>query len=207
MSKRKICCNVNCDRCEEKLFIDITIDTSAGNQDWSRLDGQSVCHVCYARYCRKGTFDRIRNKPLLSDERRCTYVGCKSPELDFGFYQISDGKTTGGQDWSSVTGNVLCTLCYNRFKTRGTLKKYMVNAADAKRCVYNECTKPLQSKHFFLISEKKTAGGQDWSSLTGSVLCHACHSRFCKRGTLKRSKKRERVDSDDDDGEVAESCN
>ena len=62
--------------------------------------------------------------------------------------------------------------------------------ATRKRCTYAGCEKPDNSRCFYNVDEGKTAGGQDWSSLVGHVLCHACYQRFNRSGTLERSTRR-----------------
>jgi hypothetical protein len=123
---------------------------------------------------------------------RCTYTGCERPEESCHFYEIAEGKTSGGQDWSSIAGSVLCNTCYSKFQKSGTLERSRNKplAASARRCTYAGCERPEKSCQFHQISEDSTAGGQDWSSLTGSVLCEACYSRFRKRGTLEMSSNR-----------------
>ena len=84
-----------------------------------------LCESCYRRFCKGGTLEwsSRKNKPLAAFARLCTYVGCERPEESRQFYQISEGKTTGGQDWMSLTGSVLCHNCYKRFRDRGTLER------------------------------------------------------------------------------------
>jgi hypothetical protein len=83
-----------------------------------------LCQACYTRFYRRGTLERAKfqSKPLTGSARRCTYDHCDDPTNSSKFYQIEEGKTAGGQDWSSVVGSVLCSACYNRFRKRGTLE-------------------------------------------------------------------------------------
>jgi hypothetical protein len=62
-------------------------------------------------------------------------------------------------------------------------------SAQKKRCTYGGCERPEESCKFVQIREGSTLGGQDWSSLAGSVLCGACYERFKRSGTLERSLK------------------
>ena len=121
--------------------------------------------------------------------KRCSYLKCERPTDSSQFYQIEEGKTSGGQDWSSIAGSVLCQACYLRFYRRGTLERAEDKplAGSARRCTYDHCDSPTHSSCFFHIEEGKTSGGQDWSSVAGSVLCKACYNRFYKRGTLEPS--------------------
>ena len=133
---------------------------------------------------------RIKLHPQLG-ARRCTYEHCDSQaDSNSQFFQIEEGKTTGGQDWSSLVGSVLCNACYSRFRDRGTLERAQIQnkplTGSARRCTYEHCDSPADSSSFHQIGEGSTAGGQDWSSLVGSVLCRACYERFWNRGTLER---------------------
>ena len=61
----------------------------------------------------------------------------------------------------------------------------VLQAASAMHCSYEHCDSPEESSQFFqFIGEGRTAGGQDWSSLVGSVLCHACYKQFRRSGSL-----------------------
>ena len=55
--------------------------------------------------------------------KRCTYEHCSNPHKSSKFYQIQEGKSTWGQDWTSVVGQVLCNACYQRFERAGTLER------------------------------------------------------------------------------------
>ena len=162
-----------------------------------------LCNACYERFRIKGTLGKSRNKPLAASvrlkrpinkplaasARRCTYADCVRPDESSQFHQISEGKTAGQEDWSSLVGSVLCHACYERFRSKGTLwmSRNKPLAASARRCSYTDCERPDEGRNFFQISEGKTTGGQDWSSLVGSVLCHACYERFRNKGTLEKS--------------------
>ena len=54
-----------------------------------------------------------------------------------------------------------------------------------ERCLFAGCTSPDESCRFHRISMKTKAGGQDWSSLVGTVLCNSCKIRFANTGTLE----------------------
>jgi hypothetical protein len=47
-----------------------------------------------------------------------------------------------------------------------------------------------RTSHFYPIDEGTKAGGQDWSPLVGTTLCHACYNRFRNGGKLERSTNR-----------------
>jgi hypothetical protein len=192
MSKRKTCCNAQCDEVEERRFIDITMDTMAGQRDWAQFSGESMCYSCYARYLKRGTLERVRNRSLQPDEMCCSYVNCGSPEKSSKFFQITNSTIAGGQDWSSLKGSVLCLNCWCSFKRRGTLERYMNKplAASARCCTYSGCLNPSNSRQFLQISSGKNTRGWDWSSITGSVLCNTCYTRFVRTGTLEKTIKR-----------------
>jgi hypothetical protein len=110
------------------------------------------------------------------------------PEESSKFTQIRQGCTSGGQDWSSLAGSVLCEACYSRFRKSGALQGQSL-AASARRCTHAGCKRPEESRIFTQIRQGCTAGGQDWSSLAGSVLCEACYLRFMTKGTLDRQQR------------------
>lgn len=131
--------------------------------------------------------------PLLRmddvSSKRCSYWGCDKRDQSCHFYTIESRTRAGGQDWSALVGSVLCHACYNRYRNSGTLER-MTNKplpAFARRCTYPACDRPDRSSHFYTIEEGKKAGGQDWTSVVGSVLCHACYKQFLQRGTLDRT--------------------
>ena len=189
------CTNSGCDSpTDSSQFLQIEEGKTTGGQDWSSLAGSVLCHACYSRFRDRGALERAQNKPLVGSARRCTSDHCDSPTDSKNFYQIEEGKTTGGQDWSSVVGSLLCEACYNRFRKRGTLErnKNKPLTGSARRCTSDHCDSPTDSSKFYQIEEGKTTGGQDWSSVAGSVLCHACYDRFRRRGTLEPSAARAR---------------
>jgi hypothetical protein len=67
--------------------------------------------------------ERSLSKPLSAEQKRCTYEHCARPDQSCQFLQIDGNKKTGGQDWSSLAGAVLCNSCYSCFKSRGTLER------------------------------------------------------------------------------------
>jgi predicted NAD-dependent protein-ADP-ribosyltransferase YbiA (DUF1768 family) len=188
-AQKKRCSYAGCKRPEEsRYFFQIQADTTAGGQDWSSVKGSVLCNACYENFKRSGTLERTRSKPLAASARRCTYAGCERPEESSQFHQIQADQTVGGQDWSSVAGSVLCTSCYDRFRTSGSLERTRIKplAASARRCTYAGCERPEESSQFYQIQADQTAGGQDWSSVAGSVLCQNCYDRFRTRGTLEK---------------------
>ena len=56
-------------------------------------------------------------------EVRCTYKGCRRPDASSAYRKISTNTSAGGQDWSSLHGQVLCVACYLRYYKYGTLEK------------------------------------------------------------------------------------
>jgi hypothetical protein len=57
---------------------------------------------------------------------------------------------------------------------------------EEKRCSYEGCQNPTVSSKFTTISAHCAAGGRDWSSVVGRVLCRTCYKRFMARGQLER---------------------
>jgi len=187
-SKRK-CFYAHCDSHEESsIYYTIEKEKTSGGRDWTPFVGKTLCHACYERYKRRGTFERARNRQLPLSSRKCTYEHCDFPRKGRNFFQIEEGMTSGEQDWSPVVGHVLCKTCYNRFLRRGTLERAMNRPLEesAKQCTYEHCDNPTKSHSFYQIDFGTAAGGQDWSELAGRVLCKACYLRFSKRGTLQR---------------------
>jgi hypothetical protein len=185
------CTYKHCDSpTDSSKFYQIEEGKTSGGQDWSSLAGSVLCNACYSRFRDRGTLERDPKRSLTGSARRCTYDHCDNPADSSCFFQIEEGKTTGGQDWSSVAGSVLCHACYERFRRRGTLERDPKRslAGSARRCTYDHCDSPTDSRNFYQIEEGKTSGGQDWSSVVGSVLCKACYDRFRGRGTLERSR-------------------
>ena len=120
--------------------------------------------------------------------KRCTNKHCGSPHKSSKFYQIKEGQSAGGQDWSSVVGQVLCNACYQRFERAGTLERRNNKPLEEeqRRCTNEHCHSPTHGSKFYQIQEGKSTGGRDWTSVVGQVLCHACHERFRRGGTLER---------------------
>jgi hypothetical protein len=185
----KRCSYAKCGNPEKSVrFNQICERSKAGGQDWSSLAGTVLCNACWQTFKNKGTLERSKNTALEVSERRCTYTDCPGPEKGTSFMKIHAGKTSGGRDWSSIVGNVLCNACYVTFVSTGSLERTKkILAASDRRCTYAECENPIDSSSFHQISKCRKSGGQDWSSLEGSVLCNACYVIFNKEGRLKRS--------------------
>jgi len=189
---RKRCSSSSCDDPEKRCqFYRIEKGKTTGGHDWSSLVGSLLCKTCYDRFRKMGTLERTYNRPLVASVKFCTYEHCDSPSKGKKFYLIRDdeeGKTTNGHDWSPVAGKVLCRSCYEQFRKKGTLErtKNKTLHPSARRCTYDMCDRPAEGINFYQIEKGKTTGGQDWSPIVGSVLCHACYQRYSKRGTLHR---------------------
>lgn len=183
------CTNPDCDRPgESRQFLEIGEDTTAGGQNWSSLVGSVLCISCYGMFSRRGTLDRVYKKQHTECAQRCSYSGCGKPDESSHFYCVEEGTTAGGKDWSLLVGSVLCAVCYNRFRCTGTLERGKKRKeVDSRLCTYAGCSKPDESSYFYRITPKIKAGGRDWSSLAGSVLCNTCYTRFKRSGKLERS--------------------
>lgn len=190
MATAKRCSYDGCERpTQSSCFFTIEEGRTSGGQDWGTLTGAVLCLACYKRFKNRGTLERSAKRLLSASARRCTYANCDMPEQSSNFYLIEEGKTSGGKDWSALTGSVLCHACYARFMNRGTLERSSYKRTldpSERRCTYVGCEKPLESNQFFTIYEGKTSGGRDWSMLKGSILCNACYKRFLSRGTLEK---------------------
>jgi hypothetical protein len=82
------------------------------------LDGQ-----IYRDVSAGGKIQRHRSRPLDEIAKKCSWTGCERPNESSRFHQIYEGMTSGGQEWESLAGSVLCHACHQRFRTTGTLEK------------------------------------------------------------------------------------
>lgn len=137
-----------------------------------------------------GTLKKSRNRKISVALRHCTFERCSRPDESKNFYLIEEGRLSGGRDWRSLVGRVLCEACYQRFLTKGSLERTVNRPIDVSErwCTYQHCGKPRESKNFYLIERGRTSAGKDWSSLVGKVLCAACYCQFSTKGTLYRNK-------------------
>ena len=80
------------------------------------------------------------------------------------------------QDWSELAGSVLCRSCYVQYSKTGTLERIKQGplAKSAKRCCYDGCKTPTESRQFLRIEGASQAGGQVFS------LPHA-RVAFCRK--------------------------
>ena len=183
------CSNQDCESPEREGGRLIRVDdtTRAGGQNWAPVVGRILCKPCFDKFKICASLEKSVSRPVIVGGKRCAYALCDSPEDSSQYYQIEEGMSTGGQDWSSLTGSVLCKTCYERFRKRGTLERsyHKPLAASARRCTYEGCERPEESRQFLQIGDGTTAGGRDWSSLSGSVLCETCYNRFRSKGTLE----------------------
>jgi len=69
------------------------------------------------------------------------------------------------QDWSELAGSVLCRSCYVQYSKTGTLERIKQGplAKSAKRCCYDGCKTPTESRQFLRIEGASQAGGQVFS--------------------------------------------
>eukprot|EP00283_Hemiselmis_rufescens_P002257 CAMPEP_0173421992 /NCGR_PEP_ID=MMETSP1357-20121228/2876_1 /TAXON_ID=77926 /ORGANISM="Hemiselmis rufescens, Strain PCC563" /LENGTH=498 /DNA_ID=CAMNT_0014384965 /DNA_START=56 /DNA_END=1552 /DNA_ORIENTATION=+ len=182
-------CDNNKDSVTKQYHIDE--DTRAGGQDWSALAGWVLCKICYDRYSGRGTLERsARIGPVAECDRRCTYEGCEHPLESKRYHHIAKSSKSGGQDWTPLAGSILCGSCYHRYKKRGTLERAAYHnkplEEEAKVCTNASCPQPHKSRQYHRIDKNKTAGGRDWSSLDGEVLCYDCYHRFRRFGRLNK---------------------
>lgn len=136
----------------------------------------------------------------MCDEKsqpRCWYTRCQNPCKSQQFYYIEKNRTSGEKDWSELYGKTLCDACYRFFKGNSTLERKAVHnlplASHEKRCTYVGCKRPDKSPYFLKINRNQ-AGGRDWSSVVGHVLCSTCYTRFKRTGSLEGKRKRSNLD-------------
>ena len=210
MSNVMKCSYKGCRRpCESRKFHVINGESESGGQDWTQLAGSVLCDACHAQYSKRGTLERsqVQHEPLVGYDRRCSYEGCRRPTMG-KHIQIYGASKSGGQDWTALAGRVLCNTCRQQYATRGTLERLVQRGdpltGDARRCIYTGCKRPHKSTRFNQVDGRSKAGGQDWSALSGQVLCDACYQRFLKRGSLEHAEKgRQRAKEDDSDNHLA----
>jgi hypothetical protein len=173
-------------------FLQVDGSSKAGGHDWSPIAGYVLCNSCYTLYAKKGRLNRIQTQhgPLTDENKRCKNESCKNPEKSSRFFLIDGTSKAGGHDWSALSGTVLCDACYCRYLNRGTLQRRQQDplSAEQRRCTNSQCEKPDESSRFLKINGGSKAGGQDWTSLQGEVLCNSCYTRYKNRGTLDRAR-------------------
>lgn len=164
------CSYEGCDRPHQSTrFHRVEAGQTAGGRNWSLLAGNVLCHACYCQYLKRGTLERTKNKPIAAGLRRCTLEGCERPDYGMAFYQIESGKNAGGRDWSILTGNVLCSACYQKFLRSGNLKSRVrlrgnsASAGDATVTRLAQTLPPQQQRHSERASWAPSAafGGAD----------------------------------------------
>jgi hypothetical protein len=138
---------------------------------------------------------------LSEEEKHCSFEQCPSrahhlvPTSSFQFHhRIQAGRTAGGQDWSSLEGQILCGSCMGYFSKYGGLVRGFKGKVIRRRktlthqqCDYEHC--PLSSSsgsYYRVVEEGRTAGGKDWSQVVGMRLCGGCLQYFSKFGALDR---------------------
>ena len=174
---------------ESSQFYVIEEGRQSGKQDWTPLVGKTLCAACYCRYKDRGTLDRAVNIPLPKSAKRCTNKACEKPEDSTCFFKIEAGRKSGGRDWSSLEGEVLCAACYERYRSRGTLERHKNKPLDRsrRRCTYSRCDRPDHGEKFFLIEEGRSSGGKDWSSVVGQVMHLWSTATQCRGDTVSPS--------------------
>lgn len=193
------CSYEKCKRPEQSnQFIQIDGASKAGGKDWKPLHGRVICNACYIQYFKRGTLTRTQNqgKALPEADRHCSFDGCKKPHESSRFYEIDGGSSAGGQDWKPVDGRILCQACYDRYRAKGSLDRGPSNGPPSvKRCSYEGCKRPTESRQFIQIDGDSQAGSQNWKQMAGKVLCHTCYYHYLRSGTLERSKARPQASS------------
>lgn len=121
MAKR--CTHGGCDKPHlGTKFIVVQSDQAQGGHDWSPLAGKLICRNCYQQFLKRGTLER-NYRVIEPAARKCTNEDCERPFHGRSFYQIEEGRVSGGQNWSGLVGMVLCHACYARFMRSGDLRR------------------------------------------------------------------------------------
>jgi len=96
----------------------------------------------------------------------------------------------GRQDgkWAVVAGHALRSAFGIGDKTPALGQIF-----DYPKCSFADCptrVEDINPDKMIKVNPDSKAGGQDWSSVAGFVLCSACYQRFRLSGVFKRSKRR-----------------
>ena len=75
----------------------------------------------------------------------------------------------------------------NTLKLRNSARTGTVCSKGQRICCYQFCSSPMHSKKWRTVTHGTSAGGRDWDSLVGQLLCDSCYSTYRKHGTFVRS--------------------
>ena len=75
----------------------------------------------------------------------------------------------------------------NPLKLRNSTRTGTACSKAQKICCYQFCPSPMHSKKWRTVTHGTSAGGRDWDSLVGQLLCDSCYSTYRKHGTFMRS--------------------
>jgi hypothetical protein len=75
----------------------------------------------------------------------------------------------------------------NPLKLRNSARTGGACSKAQKICCYQFCPSPMHSKKWRTVTHGTSAGGRDWDSLVGQLLCDSCYSTYRKHGTFMRS--------------------
>jgi hypothetical protein len=138
------------------------------------------------------THNPIAEQGISDSIARSDCFGCRTPTTaPSEAHTIAKDCTAGGKDWSALTGMVLCKKCFKQFEEHGNLGQQAANAPAAQQqqqqqkkgkeekrnapadkcCTFASCKNPTQSRSFYKVTEKTSAGNQDWTPLIGKILC------------------------------------
>jgi hypothetical protein len=188
-------------------FYKVGESTKGGGKCWAHLVGKVLCSGCYNQYRKRGTLERestAAHKPKENEgspaavndgtpRLLCSYAMCQKPLENHKFYRVSETYTAGRNVcWAPILGWTLCHACYRQYKRTGSFERPLGKKFEAteKRCTNVTCDNPTANSRFFVVDNTFKAGGRDWTSLQGHILCHACYSRFRQRGTLNKYSER-----------------
>jgi hypothetical protein len=189
---KSFCQNPHCDRPGQSAWCHrVEQGHAEANRDWSSQVGRTLCDACYNHFSKHGT-ERTkttarRNPPLPPEKRRCTYANCSNPTKSKSFHRIWETCTSGGKDWSSLVGQVLCHACYQRFGDTGRLERKvkLKPRPHEEVCTNKLCTAPKEGKQFFKIDDSYHSLGIQWSKLVGEVLCARCYDHYRHQNPLE----------------------
>jgi hypothetical protein len=74
------------------------------------------------------------------------------------------------------------------------------------QCCYEKCENPTNSSQYHTIESDCQAGGKDWSTLVGKIVCETCYNHFSETGTLEREERADAPPLLHDIDEKAKGC-
>lgn len=179
--EEKVCSYDLCARpTESSHFYRVRPGCTTGGQNWDALVGRVLCRACYNCFTKRGTLERFV-QTMMPGKRSTPHAHLHVPEEFAGAQSESFSRLDG----LSHTGAEEAIIHIAPVRRPQAPARPL--APEEKRCQYTHCMNPTESRQFTKIQEGTTAGGRDWSSMIGMVLCRACYRMYSKRGTLERT--------------------